>query len=112
MTDTNGARPRFAGRSVYLGGVDYVVAPIAVGRLKDLMPVIARAGAVSGTPMPEQWDDFLEIFLAAFQRNNPEMTKATLEELVDLGNFKPLIEMVMGVSGLTPTAGEVEPGTV
>lgn len=109
-TDITGGQPRFAGRQVTLGGVVYTVAPLAVGRLKTLLPVIARCSAVVGVPTPDQWDDFLEIFLAAFQRNNPDMTKAMLEDLVDLGNFKPLMEMVMGVSGLEKAAGEALPG--
>ena len=103
------ARPRFAGRVVTLGGVDYTVPPLNVGALKALSRQLAATAEITGMPTLEQWDDVLDVFLAAFQRNYPEMTREQLEELVDMGNFLTLSKMVFGASGLTQL-GEGEPG--
>jgi hypothetical protein len=103
MSDISPA-PRFPGRVIALAGIDYTIAPINVRDLKRLRPKLDSLIALTGMPTLAQWDDILEILLAAVRRNNPEMTSEHLEELVDLGNFAVLISSVMG-SAPAPGAG-------
>jgi hypothetical protein len=110
MADSNSARPKFAGRQVTLGGVEYTVPPINVRALKELAPQLARTANLTGMPTLTQWDDVIDVFLAAFQRNYPEMSRGELEELVDMENFLTITQTVMGVSGLEKNAGEEQPG--
>jgi hypothetical protein len=110
MADSNSARPRFAGRQVTLGGIEYTIAPLNVGALKRLAPQFQSMATLVGLPTIEQWDDMLAVFLAAFHRNYPEMTKEQLEDLVDVGNFAEIAESVMRVSGLVKREGESQPG--
>jgi hypothetical protein len=107
MTQSNSA-PRFAGRVVTLGGTDYTVPPLNVGALKALAPQLEATANLTGMPTLTQWDDVLDVFLAAFRRNYPDMTREQLEELVDMGNFLTLSNVVFGGSGLLK--GEERPG--
>jgi hypothetical protein len=97
--------PRFPGRIVSLAGVAYTIAALSVRDLKRLRPKLDSLTSLSGLPTIEQWDDILEILLAAFQRNYPEVTREQLEELVDLSNFAVLISSVMGSAEAPARAG-------
>lgn len=101
MTNTDAPAPRFAGQAVNLGGTTYVVPPLALGALRQLLPKI-KALTLGEDSLPDlsQVADLLEICLAALRRNYPAMTLDELADIVDLVNFKPLVAAVMGQSGL------------
>jgi hypothetical protein len=102
MTHTVAPAPRFAGQEVNLGGTDFIVPPLSLGALKQLLPKI-KALTIGKDATPDdlsQVADMLEICLAALHRNYPELTLDQLGDIVDLGNFKTLISVVMGQSGL------------
>jgi hypothetical protein len=75
MTDTDAPAPRFAGQEVNLGGTMYVVPPLALGALKQLLPKI-KALTIGEDLLPDlsQVVDLLEICLAALRRNYPALT--------------------------------------
>lgn len=100
-SNTAAPAPRFAGQDVNLGGTVYTVPPLALGALRRLLPKI-QALSLGEDLMPDlsQVVDLLEICLAALQRNYPDMTLEELGDIVDLGNFKQLVAVVMGQSGL------------
>ncbi|MFI5230065.1 MAG: hypothetical protein ACHQWU_13410 [Gemmatimonadales bacterium] len=94
--------PRFKGQAIEVDGVTYIVPPLALGAVQDLLPRIEAIGAPPSSSVgltKEQVDTMLDVILAAMRRNYPELTRATLEEIVDLGNVKPLFRMVLGLSG-------------
>jgi hypothetical protein len=100
MTHTDAPAPRFAGQEVNLGGTMYVVPPLALGALKQLLPKI-KALTIGEDLLPDlsQVVDLLEICLAALRRNYPALTLEELGDIVDLGNFKTLVAAVMGAVG-------------
>jgi hypothetical protein len=101
MTTQATPAPRFAGQAVNLGGTTYIVPPLALGALKQLLPKI-KALTIGEDLLPDlsQVVDLLEICLAALKRNYPELTLEELGDIVDLGNFKTLVAAVMAQSGL------------
>jgi hypothetical protein len=95
------ASVKFAGKVIVLGGVEYVVPPIALGKLKLLAPRLATLDlAASGMPSAEDLDTIVDMTLAALNRNYPEMRREELEDLIDLGNLKEIVDVVAGVSAL------------
>lgn len=94
-------KPRFAGVVVTLGGTDYTVPPLAIGQLKTLQAKIeSLTVSGAGVPSSDRIDDVLDIIQAALSRNYPDITRAELEELIDLGNIGAVTKIVTGVSGL------------
>jgi hypothetical protein len=104
------ARPRFRGRAVEIGGVTYVVPPMALGAVQENLPKLNALMKPDSTGLlsPEQMGFALDVAHAAFQRNYPAMTRAELAELLDLGNLAGIIAAVAGVSGLVKQ--ELAPG--
>ncbi len=94
-----------AGRTVKLGGVDYVVPPLTLGQLRRLEPDIALLG--QGT-IATQAPAIIRIVHAALSRNYPELTEDAVSELIDLGSMSETIDAVMGVSGLKKEAATEE----
>lgn len=93
------------GVPIELGGATYVVPPLTLGALEQLMP---RIQAFDGTMNGEQIATVLDCAHAALKRNYPDMSRETLAELVDLGNFGALFEAIMNASGLQRSTGEVQ----
>lgn len=103
--------PRFKGQSVELGGTTYIVPPLALGQVKELLPRIQSLKSIDGVPGPDDLETMVDTALAAFQRNYPEMTSLELLTLLDLGNIGPVFRMIMGRSGFEAVAGNGVPGT-
>jgi hypothetical protein len=80
-----------------LGGTTTSCRRSRSARSSTLLPKIRRSrSARTACPDLSQVEDLLEICLAALKRNYPEITLEELGDIVDLGNFKPLVAAVMG----------------
>ena len=101
---------RFQGAEVDLGGTVYTVPPLALKDLRRYAPQLkALKTDDSGVPTDiSDLDLILDLSLAALRRNYPELAKADLEEIVDLGNFAALSLAVFGQSGLMRAPGDPE----
>jgi hypothetical protein len=100
MGATTHPAPRFKGQEQDLGGITYVVPPLALGAVKELLPRIQKVVTMGGIPSAEDIDTMIDVIGAAIRRNYPDVTSAELLELVDIGNVQPLFRMIMGLSGL------------
>lgn len=105
------ADARFAGKEISLGDLKLVVPAISLGKLKALQPRLAKLDLSGGMPSPDDLDTIVDMALAALQRNYPEMTREDLEDLIDLGNMKQVIDAVAGQSGLEPSGKPELEGT-
>ena len=111
-TSTPAAAVRFAGKSVTIGDRSFVVPPIALGKLKELLPRLGAFNFDDPTKIdPEALDTVTELTLAALNRNYPDLTRDQLEELLDLGNLAEVIGVVTGQSGLVKSSGNGGPGS-
>lgn len=98
---------KIKGKTVNLGGTDYVIPPLNLRALEQFQEQLAGFnGAVSAQNMSLVAD----IALAALHRNYPELTRDEVAEVIDLGNMAEVMEAVMSTSGLVAKAdalGEV-----
>lgn len=82
---------------VRLSGKEYMVPPMSfksAGALKDRIQLVMDG---SSDFMSEAYvDAIFDIYLAAIQRNYPDMTRERLQEIVDLGNFDAMTVAAFG----------------
>lgn len=90
----------FDGVEVSLGGKPYVIPPLSLKLIRKYQSQLQTIGVIKGVPGPEQLDLIFDILHDAILRNYPDMTKDTLEELVDITNMPILFKAIMGQSGL------------
>lgn len=103
-----------AGINIQLGGKDYIVPPLSFKKLRELEGDIKALAKLEGPATQytgEQLQVFLRIVQAALSRNYPDMTIEDVEEVLDLGNVRPVVAAILGVSGLEKTTGEAKPRT-
>ena len=105
MTSTGNPAPRVKGQEIDLGGTAFVVPPLALGSVKELLPRIQKMQALDGIPTADDIDTAIDVALAAINRNYPDVTRAELLGLVDLGNVQPLFRVIMGLSGFAKPEG-------
>jgi hypothetical protein len=98
------------GISVKMKGQDYIIPPLNFKSIRKLQPDIEALGTiVPGAAMTgDQIDTVMRVILTAMERNYPDLTAGELEDLVDLGNLKAIIDAILGVSGYGQ--GETGPG--
>jgi len=103
------------GATVAMGGRDWIVPPLTLGQLRRLMPKVRQLTEIGATMGEAQIAVLVDIVTAALQRNYPEMTPESVENLLDLGNASAVLNAVLTGSGLKPggaVVGEaLAPGT-
>lgn len=86
------------GIAVVMGGVEYVIPPLALGALEQLQDRIA--GFKGDITDGKQVATVIDAAHAALKRNYPEITREDVADLVDVGVMAEVFEAVMDVSGL------------
>ncbi len=102
---------KIPGVSINLGGHDLIVAPLSLDQVQALDSQIQELNSVDGMKLAEAVGKGLPVMLAAVQRNYPDMTEDSLRPLIDLGNFKELINIIIDSSGYkrVSPSGESKP---
>lgn len=97
--------PLIDGVTIRMGGRDWIVPPLTLGQMKRLLPRLRslRDGLVDADA--DDIDTVVDLVAAALQRNYPEMTPARVEDLVDMGNSRNVMNAILTGSGLR-SAGE------
>lgn len=95
--------PKFKGVEVELGNSVYVVPPLPLGAIEVFQE---RMAAFTGGVDSASVKFAIDITHAALRRNYPEMTREDVADLVDISTMGTVIDAVMGVSNLKPTADE------
>jgi hypothetical protein len=96
------------GIMVSMGGQQWTVPPLTLGQLRRLMPKVRQLTEIGAQMGETQIGVLTEIVAAALQRNYPDMTAETVENLLDLGNAGAVLNAVLTGSGLK--AQERSPG--
>src|SRR5580693_1399336 len=87
------------GTTVAIGGEEFIVPPLTLGQLRQLMPRVQQLAGLDATQMGDaQIQVLIEIVTAALQRNYPAMTKERVEEMLDLGNALPVLNAILGTT--------------
>ena len=87
---------------VAMGGRDWTVPPLTLGQLRRLMPKVRQLTDIGAQMDEGQIGVLVEIVASALQRNYPDMTAETVENLLDLGNAGAVLHAVLTGSGLRP----------
>lgn len=98
------------GVSIKVGVKEYIVPALNFKHIRTLMPKIQELTNIDATMSEEQMDNVFTVIHAAISRNYPEINKEFLEENIDLNNVKPIMNAIMGQSGLVKTSGEAQAG--
>ena len=96
------------GIKIKRGEAEYIIPPLSLGQVKKLYPIIEKMQ--NGTDTLEKFNAVVVVAQAALSRNYPEITAEAIEEIIDLGNIKSIIDAVMGISGFV--SGGAPPGSV
>jgi hypothetical protein len=99
--------PKYEGTTINLAGADYIVPPLSLGQVKRLLPNIEKMQ--QGTDTLDKFSSVVAIAHAALSRNYPDLKYEDVEELIDMGNFKAVLDAVMGASGFQ--RGEAQAGS-
>lgn len=89
---------KYAGITLSLGGMDYILPPISLGALEQLQAgVAAFNGDVTDG---KQVSTVIDSALASLKRNYPDITREQVADMIDIGNMADVFAAVMDVSGL------------
>lgn len=88
------------GLPMQIGGREFVIAPLTLGQLRRLMPKVKQLAQVGANMSEAQIGTLVEIVTAAVQRNHPDVTVDTMENLLDLGNAGDVLTEVLSGAGL------------
>lgn len=86
---------------VTLGDEQYRIPPIAFIVVQEMQDDIQKlAGLERGEPpSPAQMAIVQGLVLAAIKRNYPEITGPQVSDMIDVANYLPVLNAVLGVSG-------------
>lgn len=98
------------GVTIKIGVKEYTVPALNFKQIRTLMPKIQELTNIGATMNEDQMDNVFTVIHAAVSRNYPELNKDFLEENIDMNNVKPIINAIMGQSGLVKTSGEATAG--
>jgi hypothetical protein len=90
------------GVMVAMGGQQWTVPPLTLGQLRRLMPKVQRLTDIGSEMGETQIGILVEIVAAALQRNYPDISVETVENLLDLANAGVVLNAVLTGSGLKP----------
>ena len=88
------------GVMVEMGGQQWTVPPLTLGQLRRLMPKVQQLTEIGSEMGETQIAVLVEIVAAALQRNYPDVSVETVENLLDLGNAGAVLNAVLTGSGL------------
>ncbi|WP_025041028.1 hypothetical protein [Nitrosospira briensis] len=98
------------GIKMKLGGAVYIVPPLSLGAIELMQDRISKFQVGASL---ESVGTVIDALHSALARNYPEMTRAKVAEMVDLGDMQEVMEAIMDVGGLKRKAlepGEALPG--
>jgi hypothetical protein len=88
------------GITIAMGGREWVVPPLTLGQLRQLLPKLRQLSSIGAAMGEEEIGVLGEVVAAAMSRNYPDITAASVEELVDLGNAREVLAAILEGSGL------------
>lgn len=91
-------------------GKEYIIPSLSFGQIETLTPELDRLAQIGKIKQlnPQIIKDITKVSLAAISRNYPEINEAYFKEnMLDLSNFGPIFDAVMGNSGFQKVKTEI-----
>jgi hypothetical protein len=100
------------GITIAMAGREFTIPPLTLGQLRRLTPELGRiANAASDVMLDhDMLAAVVDVVTAALHRNYPNLDKAAVEDLLDLGNIGDVLNAVFAGSGLRRSAAPGEDG--
>lgn len=99
------------GIEISMGGRKLTVPPLNLKQLKKYGQVLNGLTGLTEANIFSQAGALVEVIHAAIARNYPEISLDQVEEMLDLSNLVPVMQAIVGVSGLgEPETGSRGPG--
>jgi|SRR6266481_1390662 len=98
---------RFKGRTHVLGGEEFIIPPLSLVQTEELENIIPLVQDTT-KPLAERNALMRDIIGLAIKRNYPTFNVELLKDLLDLGNFREVLDSVLSRSGFK--LGEPKPG--
>jgi hypothetical protein len=95
------------GVKIGMGGSEWIVPPLTLGQMRRLLPQVVRLKDFGADMGGEEIDVIVDLVTTAMRRNYPDMTPDRVEELVDLGNARAVVQAILTGSGLRPVGEEM-----
>jgi len=89
---------KFKGRTHVLGGEEYVIPPLSLAQAEEMENVVATLQDAT-KPLAERLALMRKIVGMAIRRNYPTFDVEMLKDLLDLGNFREVLDSVLNRSG-------------
>lgn len=97
------------GVEIMMGGKKWTIPPLTLKQIKKFSGTFQDLVNLDTSNIPAMAtgavDAAVDIIHAAIVRNYPELTRDELEDLIDLRNLAPVMQAVLGMSGLLGEAG-------
>ena len=90
---------KFSGENVNIGGVEYVAAPLPIGKMKLLSEAFA-----DGVSESELFENMIFFIHASIARNHPEVTTEMIEDELTIMEASDLFQRVIKMSGIDTSA--------
>jgi hypothetical protein len=89
------------GVEIKMGDRTYTVPPLNFRQLKKYSADLARFSTITNGGNPYDGMTLaVPVITAAIQRNYPDVTEDEVSDMIDMGNYRRVLEAVMGVSGI------------
>lgn len=99
---------KIPGTALNLGGHDFIVPPLNLNQVQHFGSVFESPPKADN--FVQEFENALPIIIAAMQRNYPDFTEEDARALIDVGNFRDVVEAIVDSSGLVK-AGEARPAS-
>jgi hypothetical protein len=99
---------KIPGVAMNLGGHNLIIAPLNVNQLQHFQEQFENPPKTKN--IAEEFEASLPLIVAAMQRNYPDLTPEDARGLIDIGNFREVVEAITSSSGLKK-AGETAPAS-
>ena len=99
---------KIPGVALNLGGHELIIAPLNVNQLQHFQELFAHPPKTEN--ISEEFEASLPLIVAALQRNYPDLTPDDARGLIDIGNFREVVNAITSESGLKK-AGETAPAS-
>lgn len=88
---------KFSGEKVEIGGVEYVAAPLPIGKMK----LLSSAFDEEKVSESEMFENMIFFIHASIVRNHPDITTEMIEDEMTIPEAAQLFQKIIMLSGMT-----------